>query len=404
MYRRGTIIALMAAALFLSFFAPPARAGERDNLLGVDEGWAWPVVVIMPPDGWESAQGDAVKRAMRAAEREISLERGAIRGKEVTFMFSDISDTSALPSRMATWRAMEVSVIVSFAGDDFNSELSKLCREKGPSLLISGGEAADIISDETGRPYPFLFALDLPYYARANAIAEAASKIRPRGEAAVFTDILSARLARGAELTSRFLEAREVGTLDISITGYRQDQFTPHIRELESEGVRIYVCWLDAMAALSIWQNLERRSTGDSPSSTVYYSGPAQKLLSDAEGIVLVDKDVLLERNEDGRRDIIVKIRDAFDVTVEDHVTAAKAYSLAKWAISAYRTSASEDAPPIANALARADGIPLMSETLAIDPDTHRPKSRRFGMLIVRGRKFESYGSVEVFSQETAER
>ena len=190
----------------------------------------------------------------------------------------------------------------------------------------------------------------------------------------------------------------------MSITAYRQDQFAPQVRELESEGVKIYVCWLDAMATLSIWQSLERSETGPSPSSTVYYSGPAQKILSDAEGMVLVDKDVLLERNEDGRRDIIVKIRDAFDVTMEDPVTAAKAYALAKWVTGAYRTSDSEDVPHLAHALEKTDGIPLMSETLTIDPDTHRPKSRRFGILVVRGRKFESYGSVEVFSRETEER
>ena len=399
---------LLAAAFFLALFAlsagPALSAAKKDDMQGVKEGWAWPVIVIMPPEGWESARGDAVKRAMRTAEREISLEREAIRGKEVTFMFSDISDASELPKRIAAWRAMKAAAIVSFAGDDFNAALSEICRERGPSVLISDGEAADIISDETGEPYPFLFALDLPYYARANAIAEAASKTRPRGETVVFTDILSARLARGAELTSRFLRAREVGALDMSITAYRQDQFTPQVRELESEGVRIYVCWLDAMATLSIWQSLERRETGSSPSSTVYYSGPAHKILSDAEGMILVDQDVPLQRNEDGRRDIIIKIRDAFDVTVDDPVTAAKAYSLAKWVTGAYRMSGSGDAPQLARALEKTDGIPLMSETLAIDPNTHRPKSRRFGALIVRGRKFESYGSVEVFSSETEER
>jgi hypothetical protein len=400
--------ALLAAVLFLALLDLTARtasaAGKKDDLLGVKEGWAWPVVVIMPSEGWESARGDAVKRAMRAAEREISLERDAIRGKEVTFMFSDITDAADLPKRIASWRAMKVSAIVSFAGNDFNSSLSELCGEKGPSVIISDGEAADIISDGTGKPYPFLFALDLPYYARANAIAVAAAKTRPRGEAVVFTDILSTRLARGAELTSRFLETKGLGTLDMSIAAYRQDQFAPQVRELESEGVKIYVCWLDAMATLSIWQSLERREAGGPTSSTVYYSGGAHKILTDAEGMVLVDKDVTLERNDEGRRDIIIKIRDAFNVTVEDPVTAAKAYALAKWVIDAYRMSDSGEVSPIMRALEKTDGIPLMSEILTIDTNTHRPKSRRFGTLIVRGREFESYGSVEVFSSETEER
>jgi hypothetical protein len=153
------------------------------------------------------------------------------------------------------------------------------------------------------------------------------------------------------------------------------------------------------MATLSIWQSLTRRGNG----SVVYYSGNAQKILTDAEGIVIVDKDVLLDRNEEGRHAIINTIRDAFDVIVKDPVTAARAYSLAKWAIGAYRVTGSDDFAKIAIELARTSDIPLMDETLSINPDTHRPKSRKYGLLRIGNRTYESYGSVEVFSAEAVE-
>jgi hypothetical protein len=382
-----------------AFLGPcDAFAGEEEPILGVREGWAWPVVVIQPPDGWDSASGTSIKYAMRTAEREISLRREAIRGREVTFMFSDVSDVSLLPARLSTWRAMNVSAIVTFADPAFNAALSELCREKGPSVLMSGGEEARIYSPN-GRPYRYLFALDLPYYARAVAIAEAVSTAAPEAKAAVFTDILSAKLAHGAGLSSRFLKTRGVDTLDISTTAYRQDQFTPQIRELQSAGVRFYVCWLDAMATLSIWNSLDRRNAG----GTVCYSGEPRGILNDAEGMLIVDKDVLLERNEEGKHVIINRIRDAFDVIVDDPVISAKAYSLARWVIEAYRRTGSGEASRIAGALENAEDIPLMDETLSIDGGTHRPKSRKFGVLRVTGRAYESHGSVEVFSAEAEE-
>jgi hypothetical protein len=398
---RGKILPmiLFAAAAVSIFLSGQALAfDEQDPLLGVREGWAWPVVVIQPPEGWESEAGDSIKRAMRAAEREISRNREAIRGKEVTFMFSDVSDPKELPSRIATWRAMNVAAIVTFADSKLSGELAALCRERGPSLIYSGGDDAALRSPG-GPPYPYLFALDLPYYARANALAEAASIARPSEQAAVMTDILSGRLARGAELTSRFLKARGMDAINISATAYRQDQFAPQIREMESGGTRLYICWLDAMATLSIWQSLTRRRNG----SVVYYSGNAQKILADADGIITIDKDVLLERNEEGLHAIINMIRDEFDVIVKDPVIAAKAYSLAKWAIEAYRAAGSGEVPRIALELGRAGDIPLMGETLSIDPRTHRPRSRKYGLLRIENRVYESYGSVEVFSAETVE-
>jgi len=230
-------------------------------------------------------------------------------------------------------------------------------------------------------------------------LAEAASMERPGELAAVFTDILSGRLARGASLTSHFLMVRNMTPLEISAAAYTQDQFTPQVRELEAGGTNIYICWLDAMATLSIWQNLERRHAG----STVYYSGPQRNILTDADGIILVDKDVLLERNMEGHRVITNLIRDAFDVAVSDPVTAARAYALAKWVIGAYREVGGGDVPEIAYSLGRIRNIPLMDEMLSINPVTHRPRSRKYGLLRVGNKRYESYGSVDVSSAEAVE-
>ena len=402
MRKKNVIIFLLTSALLLGFcgalFASDFVDGE-DALQGLKEGWAWPVVVIQPPAGWASEQGEAIKWSMRAAEREISLNRAAIRGREVTFMFSSVATSSELVERIKTWRAMGVAAIVSFGDDAIDETLSYLCRDDGPSVIFAAGENLDVINPTTMRPYRHLFALDLPYFARANALAELATQEDRKRPVAVISDILSERLAKGARLNVELLRARDAEVLDLSVTGFRQDQFVPQIRDFESGGFRIFTVWLDAMATLSIWRTAHMNRNG----SEVHYAGSMHRLLLDAEGLMLVDKDVLLERNERGKNDIIILVRDRFNRRILEPVIGAKAYALAKWVLAGYADAGSAEWGPVADALSRTADVPLMDELLRIDPSTHRPVSRKFGVLKVEGRAFKSSGSVEVFSREVSE-
>lgn len=400
--RKKILIILLVNLLLLSagsaLLAADFEDGE-DALQGIKEGWAWPVVVVAPPEGWESEQGEAIKWSMRAAERDVSSNREAIRGREVTFMFSSVANSSELVERIKTWRAMGVAAIVSFGDDEIGETLAYLCRDDGPSVLFAAGENVALINPTTTQPYRHLFALDLPYFARANALAELATQDDRKRRVAVISDILSERLAKGARLNVDLLRARDAEVLDLSVAGFRQDQFVPQIRDFESGGFRVFSVWLDAMATLSIWRTARDNRNG----SEVYHAGSMHRLLLDAEGLLLVDKDVLLERNERGKNDIIILVRDRFNRRISEPVLGAKAYTLAKWILAGYTGAGSAEAGPIADALARAVDIPLMDEMLRIDPSTHRPTSRRFGVLRVEERAFKSAGSVEVFSREVFE-
>jgi hypothetical protein len=390
---------LLLAFCLISGISSAEDQPLEDDLSGVKEGWAWPVVVVSPPEGWESPQGKSVKAAMRAAEREISLQRDAIRGREVTFMFSSVSQPADLRERLVTWRAMGVRVIVSFGGGEMDETLSSLCSPKGPAVVFAGGEDLAVIDSVTGAVNPYLFALDLPYFARANALAKVAEAERPPKKVAVMTDMMSVKLAKGAGLNTDFLTSRGIGAVNMSVTAYRQDQFNSQVRNAEAWGVEIFTCWLDAMAALSIWRTIHTSSRA----SAVYYAGNQHRILLDAEGLILVDKEVLLIRNEDGRRSLEVKVRDILNAGLEDYVIAAKAFALAKWVISAHVKTASNEMLPLARALSGVSEIPLMDEDISIDPRTHRPVSRGFGVLRIENREFKSFGRVEVFSSETSE-
>jgi hypothetical protein len=398
------LLSFLTAFLLLFCLTPGISSAAKgqpqdDGLSGVREGWAWPVVVVSPPEGWESPRGRSVKAAMRAAEREISTQRDAIRGREVTFMFSSVSQPAELKERLTTWRAMGVRVIVSFGGGEMDDVLLSLCSSKGPAVVFAGGEDLAVIDGVTGAANPYLFALDLPYFARANALAEVAAAERPPKGVAVMTDMMSAKLAKGAGLSTGFLTSRGISAVDMSVTAYRQDQFNSQVRNAEAWGVEIFTCWLDAMATLSIWRTIHISSR----TSAVYYAGNQHRILLDAEGLILVDKEVLLARNEEGRRLLEIKVRDILNIGPEDHVIAAKAFALAKWVISAHIKTASDGMLPLARALSDVSEIPLMDENISIDPRTHRPVSRGFGVLRIENREFRSFGRVEVFSSEVSE-
>ena len=394
------VFLILLCSVFLSATASHAKViDEKDALLGVNEGWAWPVVVLSPPVGWESVDGEAIKIGFRMAEREISIKRDAIRGKEVTFMFSSVKTPDELVSRFKVWQRMKVAVIVSFAGGEIDKTLARICAGQGPSVIFLDGEDIVIRDPATGNPCPYLFALDFSYFGRANALAEFAAQEKPLKHVAVMTDLTSTRLAKGAELNRKFLRARGLQAQSFTVSGYKQDQFVPQVRDAEAGGVRIITSWLDAMATLSIWRTAALNQNG----TKVYFAGNQQKLLTDADGLVLVDKDVLLQRNEEGKRDIIVKGRDMFAKEIKSPVIAAKACALGRWVIGAYSSAGSSAAGSIASSLSNVRDIPLMDELLSIDPRTNRPKSRKYGVLEVQLGKYKTIGSVDVYSIEINE-
>jgi hypothetical protein len=403
---RACLCGLLAFFVFCAFFilfAPAARSaplgGGKTDLSGVREGWAWPVIVIQPPEGWDSPAGAAIKYGMRAAEREISLSREGIRGLEVTFMFSSAADPSELAERMNIWRGMKSCAILSFGGDQVNLELKRLCASKGPSVIFAGGENLAIKNPVNDLPFPYLFALDLTYFARANALAEFAAGEVSGKSVVVMTDGASEKLARGAEINVSTLRRKGVDAITYFIPGDVQYQFNPQIQEAVSGGAGVITSWLGYLSTLSIWRTVFLGKDG----VEVYFSGTKDNLLLDADGLVLVDKDDVLNLNERGRHAIVSKVRDLLGVELHDPVAAARAYALAKWAINGLVNADQVSAESVAGALSRADGIPLMDEVLSIDSRTNRPKSRKFAVLQVKERGYKAVASVDVYSVEVAE-
>jgi hypothetical protein len=388
---------------FFAFFICAAEAapigGGETNLSGVKEGWAWPVIVIQPPEGWGSPSGESIKYGLRAAEREVSLSREAIDGFEVTFMFSSAKDTAELAQRVEMWRGMKSCAILSFGGDETNLELKRLCAERGPSVIFAGGENLAIKNPMNDLPFPYLFALDYPYFARANALAGFAMQSVSGQSVVIMTDGLSEKLARGAGKNADMLRGEGVPTHVYFLPAMVQNRFNAQVQDAVSSGAGVITSWLDSLSTLSVWKTVSLAGGG----VTVCFSGAKNNILLDAGGLVLVDKDDILNYNDEGKHIMDVKVRDLFGRALGDPVAAAKAYALGKWAIAGFVNARRVSVPSVAEALSMAEGVPLMDETLSIDPRTNRPKSRKFSVLKVEGRAYKPISSVDVYSVEVIE-
>ncbi|MDR1020334.1 MAG: ABC transporter substrate-binding protein [Synergistaceae bacterium] len=389
--------------VFFAFFtcaaaAAPFGGGETD-LSGVKAGWAWPVIVIQPPEGWDSPSGESIKYGFRTAEREISFSREAIGGFEVTFMFSSVANPAELSQRVEMWRSMKSYAILSFGDDEMNLELKRLCAERGPSVIFAGGENMAIKNPVNGLPFPYLFALDYPYFARANALAGFAMQSVSGQSVVIMTDRLSEKLARGADKNADVLRQDGVSAHVYFLPAMVQNRFNAQVQEAVSSGAGVITSWLDSLSTLSVWRTV--MLAGEDV--TVCFSGAKNNILLDANGLVLVDKDDILNFNDEGKHVMDVKVRDLFGKALGDPVAAAKAYALGKWAINGFVNAGVISAPSVAKALSAADSIPLMDETLSIDPRSNRPKSRKFSVLKVGERAYNPVSSVDVYSVEVIE-
>lgn len=400
-YRSSLLSCTYPLVIFLLLFVLGVPVVWAQNgISGVKEGWGYPVVVIPPEKGWESKDGNSIKWALRLAEREISMKREGIRGHEVTFMFASVQKKEEIKDRLSIWRRMNVAVILSFAGGGgVDQTLRQLCGENGPAVLFVEGENINLSSGDV-KPMPYLFALELPFFFKANAFAERASQAKKSNQVTLFSDIQSTQIARGARLTDALLSAKKIPSTIMWVPAFQQDRFIIPINEAVSSESSTFISWLEGMGTLSIWKSLRT----DRIKAQLWYAGIKHPILLDASGIVLVDKDVLLERDIQGKRDISMRIRDLFNRIPDNPVMAAKAYALGSWAIQSYQNSKGRSATALAEQLSLSRNIPLMGENLDIDPGTHRPVSRRVGFLRIADRKYKSDGSVSVFSRNVTEK
>ncbi|EHM10232.1 hypothetical protein TheveDRAFT_1108 [Thermanaerovibrio velox DSM 12556] len=353
---------------------------QGENLSALKEGWGWPVVVIPPKEGWGSPEGQSLKWALRTAEMEVSKAHSGVHGRDVVFLYPDISDPEDALKRLKIWRSMKVGVIVCFDDGPVMEALVKACRDSGPSLILSDGEDLSL-RGPSGKPHPYLFALGFFRNYRANVLSQLMAKRALKG--AVISDRYDPAMVQGAQVTLSLLAKRQPGARLFWLMGSGDAGYRYRLAEASAEGANVVVSWLDSMGSISLWKTAY---TYRMPLEVWHGAYPDQKLLKEADGLLYVDADHLLSLRQKELQRIRWNIIRTVKRDVTNLVAAAKAYAIGVWVIKAYESTGSADPAKLAASLSSTRDIPLAGEMLAISPITHRPVKRSFGVIRVKGK------------------
>lgn len=372
------------ATLFLLFLVVvPAFPAPRDLIVGVEDGWIWQVALLPPEEGWESDAGRSALGAVRYAERKVKESPDGVSGRDIRFHQEDAVDEASAAERVEDWRKRGISAVLSFGRGREVASLRPFLGDAGPVFLSAFGEEANIYNGE-GVPARMLFALDLFRDFRISAFAAYAARLFPSGSVlAILGDKLDPALERYSRNLGDMFFDKGFLVAHFWIPGGGMDSF----RMIESEAIasdaKALVSWAGSMVVRDVWRGTRRKSGA----FEIWYGGAPQPILLSFNGIVTADQEYPA-RIDPALKSLGREIWRRHNVTVKDTAIAGRAYAACQWLFDAFQRAGSPVPAALAGTMPLAEGLVFGSQTLSINPATHRPAERAVAFMIVEGREF----------------
>ena len=386
---------VLVAVLSLLLAATAARAVVDGFEVGLEDGWVWQVAVLPPDEGWDSEQGRSAIAAIRLAEWEVMDSADGIRGRDIRFLQEPPLDGESAASRVADWRKNGVSAVLSMSGGDDIPILRPLLAGKGPVLLSAYGEHEKIL-DADGAPDRMVFALDLYSDFRVQAFADYASVVLSAGSVvALMADRLDPALECRSRNLGEMLSEKGFDSEYFWIPGGAMDSFRLMESEMLSSGAKVLITWAGSMVVRDVWRATRLKTGG----FEIWYGGAPQPLLLSFDGVVAADQDYPV-RTDASLAPLLREIRRRLNLIVKDAAVAGRAYVACKWLFDAFERSGSPAPSDLAAFMPLAQGLPFGSQTLSVNPVTHRPVERRVSFMKVAEKSFHQVDTLTVRGPE----
>ena len=372
------------AGVFLLFLSVvPAFSAPRDLIVGVEDGWIWQVALLPPEEGWESDAGRSALGAVRYAERKVKESPDGVSGRDIRFHQEGALDEVSAAARVEDWRKRGISAVLSFGRGREVASLRPFLGDAGPVFLSAFGEEANIYNGE-GVPDRMLFALDLFRDFRITAFAAYAETLFPSGSVlAILGDKLDPALERYSRNLGDMFFDKGFLVAHFWIPGGGMDSF----RMIESEAIasdaKALVSWAGSMVVRDVWRGTRRKSGA----FEIWYGGAPQPILLSFNGIVTADQEYPV-RIDPALKSLGREIWRRHNITVKDTAIAGRAYAACQWLFDAFQRAGSPVPAALAGTMPLAEGLVFGSQTLSINPATHRPAERAVAFMIVEGREF----------------
>ena len=284
--------------------------------------------------------------------------------------------------------------IFSFASEHVNRLLVNSAAATGVPLLLAGGE--NVFFFRNGRIMPFMFALDLFRDFRCRAFADYARLALPY-EARL--GIMGARFTlneeREAMISFDLFTAEGFIPMPFWLDASVRSSFSMIEQEIREESDGVLISHIGGMATREVWHGI----TAHRSPYRIWFAGAPDRSFLSFSGMLFADQNIYLDERggfEQLRRDIWrTRV-----LAVPDRVAAGRANALAIWlsrGLAALpRVGHEISMREIFTALRNVYGIPFGSQTLDINPETHRPAFRKVHILQVRNRSFYVLETLDV--------
>ena len=382
---------ILCLALCLGLFGVSPSFGEVASR-AVREGWAWPILVIPPSQGWDGPIGGSVAPVISYIQSQVNDSVRGIRGRNVVFELKKGEVEDPLSS-WESWRRAGFRAVLSFADADLNGALVSSWRPGYPPLLLADDSYTEIRSP-SGSVLEGVFSLQFHRSFVTRAAVERASSALPHAsEVAVFSDMLTPYLSRGARAASAGLSQKGLDPEIFWVAGGAQDSYNMVIQEMLGFGADMMMIWMDDMSTREIYRQLREINK----TIPVWSGGAARSGVVLLDGIYTADQDWPVLKRDRELRSFRTDVWDATRIRVKDPLLAVKAYAACSWIIEALGGSDDEGTLSlVVKSMASVKGIPLAGQVLEVNPITHRPISRDVSIMRAEGGVWLDQGSIEL--------
>lgn len=376
----------LAGAIWLSWAGACWSASARHS-------WMWNVLVVPPPEGWDSEAGRSIRTVLSWHEAEISDSGTGAGGHDIEFVhIHELDENSALGVDLPI--DDRTVAILSFASPEVDRALVQRLRGQTVPFLMAGGE--DVFIDGGGRPIGNVFALDLYRDYRCSAFAlYAAGTMRRDAHLALIASRFTVDQEREAKICYALLDDSGFMPLPFWVDASVSDAYGMVSQEIQSAADGALLTFIGNMAAREMWRAFMRVQT---PWRIWNCAAPDRSYLS-CRGMIFADQGLLLPE-AGGLMALRRHLWNTRVMRISDLVAGGRAHALAEWVLRAIAALPQPvdalDRPTLLRALERTTGIPFGDQELDIVPELHRPSERRVWILEVRERGWSPLATLTV--------
>ncbi len=347
-----------------------------------EQDWFLFIGIIGPKKGFCGPEGSSAIEAMYIITNEINKTRQGAYGRDLKLLKADIKgDPQKAIEYIKGWLKKPLIGVISLAEDDINKAIAPLLeRHKIPTILAFNEDLTVLNKENSYKPKDFIFSflLSIEYYPKSIAKYLLMSGVQ---KVAVIFDILKEYHKINAIKFIKACEKAQIDVYPISVRGSINWDFYVQAKDLQRSGIKnvvIFTRYKDIWNFVTICKDIVFHPQ-------IYVGVPIPIRINTDIGKFL-NKSIWVNQSIPiGKGNRIDEFKTFFSLKrrhlPEDTKWAVIGYDLMKWFTTALLSAGSWEGKTVAEALSRIALLQLPDMVLSVNPQSHRPLTRKIAIL-----------------------